>query len=597
MPQQLRSAKSLRLMLGFAMTLPSERVFDLVIRGGVVVDGSGQGRFAADVGIIGSKIVAVEPGLPAGRDEIDATGMLVTPGFVDVHTHYDAQVTWDAQVSPSSGHGVTTVVMGNCGVGFAPVQPSERKWLIGLMEGVEDIPGSAMTEGMIWEWEGFPEYLDAIERKRRAIDVCAQVPHGALRAYVMGRRGAKHEPANDDDLAVMAKLVREGVEAGALGFSTSRTPIHKGIDGEFVPGTFADARELWAIGRAVVEGGGVMFQMTGNHIDMAEEFEWMRRMAGETGVRVSFNLLQTDAKPDLWKTMLDKLDQAEREGLPIWAQVAGRPNGILMTWQGTAIPFLPYPSYMPLHHLPFAQRLAKLQEPGLKAKVIQEKPFSIGAFEDFIISSFHKMYRLGDAPDYEPEPGNSATARAASAGQSAQGIVWDWMMEDEGRGIVYFPIFGYANGDFEVLRQLLEHPRTRLGLGDGGAHCGAICDASIQTFMLTHWVRDRTRGAKLGLEHVVRTLSHDTASFYGLDDRGLVRAGYKADLNVIDFEGLRLHAPRVVHDLPAEGRRFVQDADGYVATIVSGRVIRRAGVATGELPGVLVRGPKSAPSS
>lgn len=577
----------------------SERAFDLVIRGGTVIDGSGGPRRVADVGIRGTTIAAVEPGLPAAPREIDARGKLVTPGFVDVHTHYDAQVTWDAQVTPSSGHGVTTVVMGNCGVGFAPARTSEaeHKWLIGLMEGVEDIPGSAMTEGMIWAWEHFPDYLDAIARKPRAIDVCAQVPHGALRAYVMGRRGAKHEPATDEDLASMAKLVREGVEAGALGFSTSRTPIHKGMDGEYVPGTFADSRELWALGRAVVEGGGVMFQMTGSHVDMAEEFTWMRALASETGVRVSFNLLQTDQKPELWQTMLAKLDVAEREGLPIWAQVAGRPNGILMTWQGSAIPFLPYPSYMPLHHLPFDKRLARLREPGLRDKVIAEKPFSIGPFEDFIISSFHKMYRLGEQPDYEPDPSASASARASREGGSAQGIVWDWMMEDEGRGIVYFPIFGYAQGDFETLRHLLEHPRTRLGLGDGGAHCGAVCDASIQTFMLTHWVRDRTRGPKLGLERVVQIMSRDTATFYGLDDRGLVRPGYKADLNVIDFERLRLQAPRIVHDLPADGRRFVQDAEGFVATIVSGAITQRDGQPTGELPGVLVRGPKSNPAS
>ncbi len=577
----------------------SDSAFDLVIRGGTLVDGSGGPRFVADVGIRGSTIAAVEPGLPAGQREIDARGKLVTPGFVDVHTHYDAQVTWDAEVSPSSGHGVTTLVMGNCGVGFAPARTSEaeHKWLISLMEGVEDIPGTAMTEGMIWSWEHFPEYLDAIARKPRVLDVCAQVPHGALRAYVMGRRGAKHEAATDEDLEQMARLVREGVEAGALGFSSSRTPIHKGMDGEFVPGTFADRRELWALGRAVVEGGGVMFQMTGNHVDMADEFGWMRELAAETGVRISFNLLQTDQKPDLWQTMLGKLDEAEREGLPIWAQVAARPNGILMTWQGTAIPFLPYPSYMPLHHLPFAKRLPRLREPGLREKIMAEKPFSIGAFEDYIISSFHKMYRLGEQPNYEPEPGESAAARAARAGSSAAGIVWDWMMEDEGRGLVYFPIFGYAHGDFEVLRTLLQHPRTRLGLGDGGAHCGAICDASIQTFMLTHWVRDRTRGPKLPLERVVQILSRDAATFYGLDDRGLVRPGYKADLNVIDFDALRLHAPRIVYDLPAEGRRFVQDADGYVATIVSGQITRLAGQSTGALPGVLVRGPKANPAA
>jgi N-acyl-D-amino-acid deacylase len=564
--------------------------FELVIRGGTVVDGTGKPRTRADVGIRDGKIAAVDVDLPAGRKEIDASGKLVTPGFVDVHTHYDAQVTWDPHVTPSSWHGVTTVVMGNCGVGFAPAAPEKRKWLIGMMEGVEDIPGSAMTEGMIWEWESFPEYLDAIAGKARAIDICAQVPHGAVRAYVMGRRGAKHEAATDEDLEAMARIVREGVEAGALGFSTSRTPIHKGIDGEFVPGTFADERELFRLGRAIVEGGGGVFQMTGNHVDMADEYPWMRRLAAEVGCTVSFNLLQTDQKPDLWKPLLDQLDLAEREGLPIWAQVAGRPNGILMTWAGTAVPFMPYPSYMPLHGLPFAERLPRLRDASLRDRVIHEKPFSFGTFEDYIISSFHKMYRLGESPNYEPDPDDSATAVAARSGELPAGVVWDWLMEANGRGIVYFPIFNYAACNLDALRTLLQHPRTRLGLGDGGAHCGAICDASIQTFMLTHWVRDRTRGAKLSLEEVVKTISGDTASFYGLDDRGRVEVGYKADLNVIDFDALKLHAPEMVYDLPADGRRFVQRADGYTHTIVSGEVVRAHGQPTGKLPGKLVRG-------
>ena len=570
--------------------------FDLVIRGGTVVDGTGAPRRRADVGIRDGKIAAVDPDLPRGREEIDARGKLVTPGFVDVHTHYDAQVTWDPQVTPSSWHGVTTVVMGNCGVGFAPASPDHHKWLIGLMEGVEDIPGAAMTEGMIWEWESFPEYLDAIDAKPRAIDICAQVPHGALRAYVMGRRGAKHEPATDKDITAMSAIVREGVEAGALGFSTSRTPIHKGMDGEFVPGTFADERELFALGKAVADGGGVMFQMTGNHVDMLDEYPWMRRLAAEAGCTVSFNLLQTDQKPELWQQMLTKLDEAAKDELPIWAQVAGRPNGILMTWAGTAVPFMPYPSYMPLHGLPFAERLPKLREPGLRAKVIADKPFSFGEFEDYIISSFHKMYRLGDSPNYEPDPNDSATAVAARSGDAAPGVVWDWMMENDGRGIVYFPIYGYAHENLDVVRTLLQHPRTRLGLGDGGAHCGAICDASIQTFMLTHWVRDRTRGDKLGLEEVVKTMSSDTASFYGLDDRGKLAPGYKADVNVIDFDGLRLHAPEMAYDLPTDARRFVQRAEGFTHTIVSGEVIRQHNEATGKLPGHLVRGPKSAPA-
>ncbi len=575
---------------------PMDPQFDLVIRNGTVIDGTGAPRRRADVGIRDGKIAAVGEGLPKGAREIDATGKLVTPGFVDVHTHYDAQVTWDPEVTPSSWHGVTTVVMGNCGVGFAPAHPDKRKWLISLMEGVEDIPGSAMTEGMVWEWESFPEYLDAIDRKPRAIDICTQVPHGALRAYVMGRRGAKHEVATQDDLDAMARIVREGVEAGAMGFSTSRTPIHKGMDGEFVPGTFAAEPELMALGQAVVDGGGVMFQMTGNHVDMGDEFPWMRRLVEKTGCTVSFNLLQTDQKPDLWKHMLDLLDGAERDDLPMYAQVAGRPNGILMTWAGSAVPFLPYPSYMPLHHLPVDQRLPKLREAGLREKVIAEKPFSFGEFEDYIIQSFHKMYRLGAQPNYEPEPDQNAEAMAARLGGTAPGVVWDWLMEDEGKGVVYFPIFNYAECNLDALHTLLQHPRTRLGLGDGGAHCGAICDASIQTFMLTHWCRDRTRGPKLQLEEVVKTITWDSASFYGLDDRGRLEVGYKADVNVFDFDRLTLHGPEMVYDLPAQGRRFVQRADGFTHTIVSGEVIRENGEPTRARPGKLVRGRQSAPA-
>lgn len=566
---------------------------ELVIRGGTVVDGTGADAREADVAIDDGRIVEVgEAGeVGAGVREIDARGRIVTPGFVDIHTHYDAQVTWDPYVTPSSWHGVTTVVMGNCGVGFAPAPPDRRDWLIQLMEGVEDIPGAAMTEGMVWDWESFPEYLDAIGRTSRAIDVAAQVPHGAVRAYVMGDRGAKNEAATAEDIAAMARIVEEGVRAGALGFSTSRTLIHKGSDGEYVPGTFAERDELFGLGRALARAGHGVFQMTSNHVDMAEEYVWMKQLAKETGRTVSFNLLQTDEKPELFRHMLGLLDEATAEGLPIVAQVAGRPSGLLMMWAGTAHPFLATPTYMCLHHLPVAERLVELRKPEVRAKIIEEQNIPVGGFEDFILNSHHKMFRLGDRPDYEPAPSQCAAAIAERTGRPAREVIYDWLLEDDGKGIVYFPIFNYSFGSMDHMVEMLTHPATRMGLGDGGAHCGVVCDASIETFMLTHWVRDRP-GERLPLPLVVRRQSKDTAEIYGLHDRGVLAPGYRADVNVIDLEGLTLHAPEMVYDLPTSARRLVQRASGYTHTLVKGRVVMENGEPTGDLPGRLVRGPQ-----
>lgn len=572
--------------------------YDLLIRGGTIVDGTGAPAFQGDLAIVDGKIAAMgDLGAEAeamAKKVIDAKGLTVTPGWVDIHTHYDAQCTWDAEVSPSGWHGVTTVVMGNCGVGFAPVKEEDRKWLIGLMEGVEDIPGAAMTEGMQWAWETFPEYLDALEVMPRAIDVATQVPHGAVRGYVMGQRGAKNEAPTEEDIEAMAKIVQEGVEAGALGFSTSRTLIHKGIDGEYVPGTFAEEKEVFGIAKALERAGTGVFQMTSNHIDMAKEFVWMKEVADKLGVKVSFNLLQTDEAPELWRDLLKLLD--ENPDLPIFAQIAGRPNGVLMTWAGTAHPFLLYPSYMPLHHLPFKERLEKLKEPGLREKIVNETPFSMGEFEDFIMNSFDKMYLLGSPPNYEPDPSTSAKAIAEREGRNPREIVWDWLMQDEGKAILYFPIFNYSHCNMDALHELILHKRTRLGLGDGGAHCGVVCDASIQSFMLQHWVRDRTRGDKIPLEYIVQTQSSDTADAYGLEDRGRLAPGYRADVNLIDMEALELLAPTMAYDLPTEARRLVQRANGYRYTICAGEVVFEDGTATGARPGRLIRGPQAAPN-
>jgi N-acyl-D-amino-acid deacylase len=563
---------------------------DVVIRGGKVVDGSGAPARTADVAIEGGRIVAVGQDLGAAKRVIDAAGALVTPGFVDMHSHYDAQVTWDPWFSPSGHHGVTTVVMGNCGVGFAPARPDKHEWLIGLMEGVEDIPGSALTEGIKWGWESFPEYLDAIDTPH-AIDFGAQVPHGAVRGYVMGERGAANEPATEEDVAAMAAIVEEGLRKGALGFSTSRTILHKSIDGIPVPGTFADRRELFGIGHALKRAGHGVFQMAVEHHDALREIPWMRELAAEIGHPMSFNLQQIDHAPELYQQVLATLDTLG--DLPIYAQVPGRPIGILMCWAGTAHPFVGFPSWQALARLSPAERLERMRTPEFRAQLLSEKPINLGDFGNFVTRSFHKMFPLGTC-NYEPKPEESVAAVAARTGQSPEAVAYDLLMENGGQAMLYFPLFNYTWQDFEVVRALHEHPRTRMGLADGGAHCGAVCDGGMPTYMLTHWTRDRVRGPKLPLEFIVHRQTRQTAEFYGLRDRGLLAPGMRADVNVIDYEGLRLESPRMVYDLPANGRRLLQEARGYLYTLCAGEVIRERDVDTGALPGRLVRGPQHA---
>jgi N-acyl-D-amino-acid deacylase len=570
---------------------------DLVIRNGALIDGSGGPIRRADVAVDDGKISCVGAVGGRGRRELDARDKLVTPGFVDIHTHYDGQATWDPTLSPSSWHGVTTVVMGNCGVGFAPAKKAEHQDLIALMEGVEDIPGAALSEGIEWAWETFAEYMEALGRMRWSMDVGAQVPHGPLRMYVMGQRGIKQEAATQDDLARMAEVVREGVRAGALGFSTSRTLIHKSSSGDLVPGTFAAESELMAVARAMRAGGGGVFQMTSNHKDMGEELDWMRRVATETGQDVLFNLLQIDDDPELWQRVLHKADAAYAEGAKVYPTVAGRPAGILMGWQHSAHPFLSNPTFVQIMHDPWDERLATLRDPAFRAKVLDTPHLSFGEFADFILASTHKMYRLGAVPDYEPDPRESAEAIARRTGKKPLEVVYDWMMEDDGTGIVYFPIFNYANGHLDHMREMLTHPRTRLGLGDGGAHCGVICDASIPTFMLAYWARDRRRGETIPLERMVHKQTRHTAEIYGLLDRGLVAPGMRADLNVLDFDTLGIDAPKVVYDLPAGGRRLIQRARGYVATVCAGEVVLEHDTLTGARPGRLIRGRQADPTA
>jgi N-acyl-D-amino-acid deacylase len=571
---------------------------DLVIRGGTVVDGTGAPARTADVAVDDGTITAVgDLGGVASRQTIDADGQLVTPGFVDIHTHFDGQATWDDVLGPSAWHGVTTVVMGNCGVGFAPARPDRHDWLIGLMEGVEDIPGTALTEGMSWGWESFPEYLDALETRSWTMDVGTQIAHGAVRAYVMGERGARNEPATPDDITEMKELVKAAVRAGALGFSTSRTLAHVAIDGEPVPGTFAAEDELFGIGAALGELGTGVFELAPmgsageDVIGPAKEVDWMRRLSAAIGRPVTFALLQVDADPGLWRELMDESLRAAEEGADLWPQVAGRATGLLSGHQTTYSLFDMIPAYQALK----ARRLSNadfelaLRDPEVRRSIVEWVPGDAATAER-MEKSYDATFVLGIPPDYEPGPERSLASIAAKSGRTPLEVAYDAMLDDGGRALLYVPILNYSSGSLEPAREMLLHPRAALGLADGGAHCGVICDAGQPTFMLSYWTRDRTKGDKLPVEWVVRKQSRDTARLYGLGDRGTIEPGMVGDLNVIDYEHLQLGNPTVVDDLPAGGKRLVQRATGYTATIKAGVTTFAGGEDTGERPGRLLRG-------
>jgi N-acyl-D-amino-acid deacylase len=567
---------------------------DLIVRGGTVVDGTGAPAQAADVAVDDGRITEVGPVEGDAAEVIDATGKLVTPGFVDVHTHYDGQVTWDPLLTPSCWHGVTTVVMGNCGVGFAPARPDKHDWLIGLMEGVEDIPGAALATGIRWGWETFPEFLDVLDSQPLALDIGTQVPHGAVRAYVMGERGSRNEPATSDDAAVMAASVCGSTEAGALGVSTSRTIAHRAIDGEPVPGTFAAEDELFALGRALAGADAGVFELApagvlGEDLAAADrEMDWMRRLAAEIDRPVTFAMIQHDHDPDQWKRMLDLALEAHEQGVPIRPQVAGRPLGLLLGLQ-TFHPLRDRPSFQAIDDLPLDEKVARLRDPAVRAAILAEASEHDDAMA-FIGMGLDRIFPIGDPPDYEPAPDESIAARAEREGRDPTDLLYDLLLAHDGRELLLRPLLGYSRFTHDPIREMVENPATALGLGDGGAHCGAICDASIETYMLTHWVRDRSRGERLPLELVVRKMTSDTASLYGLGDRGEITPGKKADLNVIDLDHLVLRRPEMHYDLPGGARRLLQRAEGYDATIVSGEVVMRDGEDTGARPGALVRG-------
>lgn len=574
-------------------------MYDLIIRGGIVVDGYGNEPRVADVAVSGDTIVAIGSELGDAREVIDASGCYVTPGFVDIHTHYDGQATWDQEMAPSSWHGVTTVVMGNCGVGFAPAAPERHDWLIGLMEGVEDIPGSALSEGMPWNWETFPEYLDAIEAMPRAVDIGTHVPHGAVRAYVMGDRGAANEAPTETDNARMAAIVEEGLRAGALGFSTSRTELHRSIEGELVPGTTATPDELLAIGRAMGKVGYGVFEMASDLLPEWNEFGWMGQLSKETGLPVTFTALQSPIKSMSFDDQLANMRLQNAQGANIMAQISMRGTGLVLGWQASFHPFSLKPSWQAIAELPWDEQFARLSDPSFKAQLLQEESEISPELEllgALLTGAFSMQFEMPEGFNYEPGPEDSIEALAKAAGISAAEYAYDVLMQDEGRGFIYFPLLNYADGNLNFLEPVLASDDCVNSLSDGGAHCGTICDAAAPTFMLQHWVRDRA-GHKISLAHAIKRQCYDTSRLYGLEDRGVVAEGFLADLNIIDLEALKLNAPWVAHDLPAGGKRLLQTAEGYRVTIKSGVVTFREGTWQETTPGQLIRGPQSAPAT
>ncbi len=559
----------------------------LVIRGGTVVDGNGGEPFVADILVVDGRIAQIGKITRRGDTEIDAAGKLVTPGFVDIHTHYDGQAVWSNKLDPSSWHGVTTVMVGNCGVGFAPCKPEDRDVLVALMEGVEDIPEVVLTEGLPWNWQTFPEFLDRLDERQFDLDVVTQVPHAAIRVYVMGDRGANREPATPEDMQEMARLTVEGIKAGALGFSTSRAIIHQTLDGRHTPTFGAAEEELAVIAEAMGKLGAGWFQLITDFDDPVDEFNLLRRVA-ERGLRpMSLTLAQREGKTGHWKLLLDLIAKANAEGVPMMAQIMGRPIGLNLGFEISQNPFLARASYRKIAHLPFPERLVELRKPEVRAAILSEES------DDPIIKrrleKFDRMFVLADPPDYEPPLEDSIASKAARLGVEAQALAYDTMLEGV---FLYRPITNYVDGDLNACAEMMEHPNTVMGLGDGGAHISIICDSATVTHTIVHWTRDRTRGPKMSLPWIIQRLTRDPAAAIGLMDRGVLAPGYKADINVIDYDKLKVTPLRVQYDLPSGGRRLMQGSEGYVATIVSGVVVSMDGKATGALPGRLVRGAK-----
>ncbi|WP_123027029.1 N-acyl-D-amino-acid deacylase family protein [Mycolicibacterium stellerae] len=578
--------------------------FDICIRNGTIVDGLGGEPFVGDVAISDGVITAVSraDGTAVGsfdggaRREIDATGLLVTPGFVDLHTHYDGQAIWSDRMTPSSAHGVTTAVMGNCGVGFAPCRPADHEVLVDVMAGVEDIPGVVMVDGLPWTWETFPEFMEALDAGRRDIDVAAFLPHSPLRVYVMGRRGVDREPATPEDLSQMRKLAAEAIDVGALGFASSRLTIHKTESGHPIPSYDAGHDEIEAIARGVDDAGGGLIQFVPDLVagDYEPALQTVFDVAADVGLPVTFTLAIGNAGPAFFENALTMVEKANANGGDITAQVFPRPIGLVIGLELSGNPFVMYPSYREIADLPLAERVAEMRKPEVRERILNDKPASDGHPLMFAVQAFDWIFPLGDPPDYEPDPANSIGARAKARGVSPQEEAYDRLLDDDGHAMLLVTLANFRDASLDTIAELVRRDDVVLGLGDGGAHYGMICDASFPTFMLTHWVRDRASG-RLTVAEAVRELTSAPARVAGLADRGRIAVGYKADLNIIDHDAMRLHKPTVRYDLPARGRRLDQTADGYVATIVSGEVIAENGVPTDARPGRLVRGRQHAP--
>src|ERR1700692_1335608 len=562
---------------------------DLVIRGGNIADGFGGELFEADVAITGGRITQVGRVAGKGKEEIDAKGKLVAPGFVDVHTHYDGQVTWSQEITPSSQNGVTSAIMGNCGVGFAPCRASDHQRLIQLMEGVEDIPEPVLSAGIPWAWERCPDYMNWLSKRSFDMDIGAQLPHAALRVYVMGERGARRDPSTPEDNKAMAALAGDAVRAGALGFSTSRTLNHRTSTGDYTPTLKAGEDELTAIAAAMHGAGRSVLQFVLDLSTINEDLPMMLRVAENTKIPVTFSITQNDKAPQRWRQTFATIAEASKRGLSITAQIAARPVGLMLGLELSRNPFQTHPSYQAIAHLPLMERLKRLHQPEVRAAILSEHAT---ATDDplFFRPNYDKMYLLGNPPDYEQPPENTLGAQAHRQGLQPEALAYDAMLTDEGRGMLYVPFLNYSDGNLDATREMLSDPNSVPRLSDGGAHCGIICDASFPTYLLTHWTRDRTRGEKLSIPFVVAAQSRKTALSVGLTDRGVIAPGYKADVNVIDYDKLHLHPPKVHYDLPVGGRRLLQQVEGYDATIVSGVVTQRHGTATGARPGRLVRG-------
>lgn len=576
--------------------------YDLIIRNGTIVDGLGGEPFVGDVAVRDGVIAAVGNvnGATTAR-EIDATGLLVTPGFVDLHTHYDGQSIWSERLTPSSAHGVTTVVMGNCGVGFAPCRQSDHDVLVDVMAGVEDIPGVVMTDGLPWTWETFPEYMDALESGKRDIDVAAYLPHSPLRVYVMGQRGADREPATEDDLAKMRELAKEAIEVGALGFASSRLTIHKTESGSPIPSYEAAREEIEEIARGVVDGGGGLLQFVPDIPSGGYQpvLQTVFDVAEDVGLPVTFTLVVANSGDPSWPdaiTMIEKANSSADGGdVRVTAQLLPRPIGLIIGLQLTANPFVLYPSYREIAHLPLAERVAEMRKPEVRARILADKPGQ-GHPILYVAQMWDWIFPLGEDPDYEPDPSTSIGARARARGVDPMEEAYDRLLDDEGRAMLLVATSNLQNNSLDTVGELLHRDDVVLGLGDGGAHYGMICDASYSTYFLTHWARDRKTG-RFTVPEAVRELTSVPARVAGLGDRGRIAVGYKADLNVIDHAALRLHKPVISYDLPAGGRRLDQTAEGYVATIVAGQVIAENGVPTDARPGKLVRGRQPIPAA